>query len=63
MLRARVMVANFANVTKTRPTMQGYPGVSSAIGKSIAEVLQGQGTSKDALDSAADSANKALTRG
>lgn len=58
-----VMVANFANVTKTRPTMQGYPGVSSAIGKSIAEVLQGQGTSKDALDSAADSANKALTRG
>jgi multiple sugar transport system substrate-binding protein len=58
-----VMVDNFVNVTETRPTIQGYPGLSTAIGKSIAEVLQGQGTSEDALRKAAESANKSLAKG
>ncbi|WP_308467237.1 hypothetical protein [Rathayibacter soli] len=50
-------------MTETRPTIQGYPGLSSAIGKAIAGVLQGQGTSKEALKTAAETANKALAKG
>jgi multiple sugar transport system substrate-binding protein len=58
-----VMIDNFANVKETRPTIQGYPGLSSAIGKAIAGVLQGQGTSAEALKTAAQTANKALAKG
>lgn len=55
-----VMTQNFANVTHARPTLQGYPGLSAAIGKAIAEVLQGKNTSEAALKEAAAAANKSL---
>jgi multiple sugar transport system substrate-binding protein len=55
-----VMTENFVNVTHARPTRQGYPGLSTAIGKAIAEVLQGKKSSAQALKEAAVAANKAL---
>ena len=58
-----VMIANFANVVYARPTVQGYPALSTAIGKAIEDVLQGQGTSQAALTQAATTANKSLAKG
>lgn len=55
-----VMTENFVNVTHARPTRQGYPGLSAAIGKAIAEVLQGKKSSEQALKEAAAAANTAL---
>jgi multiple sugar transport system substrate-binding protein len=55
-----VMINNFANVTTARPTVAGYPGLSTAIGKAIADVLQGVGTSEQSLNTAAEEANKSL---
>lgn len=57
-----VMVENFANVKYARPTAAGYTGLSAAIGKAISEVLQGKGTSADALKAAAKEADDALNQ-
>ncbi len=53
-------VANSANVKNTRPATAGYAALSTAIGKSISQVLQGEGDPKAALEQAAQTANKAL---
>ncbi|HET6825604.1 MAG TPA: extracellular solute-binding protein [Amnibacterium sp.] len=58
-----VMIANFANVKYARPTSSGYPGLSTAIGKAIAGVLQGQGDAASALKQAAPAADSALAKG
>lgn len=57
-----VMVENFDNVKFARPTVAGYTGLSTALGKAISEVLQGQGTSADALKAAAKEADDALSQ-
>lgn len=57
-----VMVANFANVKYARPTVAGYTGLSTALGKTISEVLQGKGTSADGLKAAAKEADDALNQ-
>jgi multiple sugar transport system substrate-binding protein len=41
----------------------GYTGLSQAVGQAIAEVLQGQGDPKTALDNAAKAADTALAQG
>jgi multiple sugar transport system substrate-binding protein len=55
-----IMAANSANAQKARPTVEGYVGLSEAIGNAISEVLQGQGDPASALKEAAEDANKAL---
>jgi multiple sugar transport system substrate-binding protein len=57
-----VFVANSANVKQTRPTTKGYAALSVAIGKSISQVLQGDGEPKAALDEAAKTADAALAK-
>jgi len=58
-----VMVANFVNAKKARPTVPGYVGLSEAVGKQISQVLQGAKQPQAALDDAATKADKALTAG
>lgn len=55
-----VFVANQENATIPRPTVAGYVGLSSAVGRSVAEVLQGASSVPDALSEAADKADNAL---
>jgi multiple sugar transport system substrate-binding protein len=55
-----VMAANSANAKQARPTVQGYAGLSEAVGSSISQVLQGKGTPADALKQAAAKADEAL---
>ncbi|WP_344308272.1 ABC transporter substrate-binding protein [Fodinicola feengrottensis] len=55
-----VMVANFANATKPRPTVTGYVGLSQAVGTAISQVMQGASTPKNALAAAATKADQAL---
>lgn len=55
-----VMAANNANAINARPTVNGYVGLSEAIGSAISQVLQGQGTPAEALTAAAEQANEAL---
>ncbi|MGC3993851.1 MAG: ABC transporter substrate-binding protein [Propionicimonas sp.] len=55
-----VMAENSANAKQARPTVQGYVGLSEAIGSSISQVLQGKGTPADALTQAAAKADEAL---
>ncbi len=55
-----IMAANSENAVQARPTVSGYVGVSEAIGNSISDVLQGQGTPEDALKAAADEADEVL---
>ncbi|MDR6611259.1 ABC transporter substrate-binding protein [Leifsonia sp. 1010] len=57
-----VFVANSDNVKNTRPTTTGYAGLSVAIGKSISQVLQGEGQPGDALKQAARAADVALNK-
>lgn len=57
-----VFVANSANVKQTRPTTQGYAGLSVAVGKAISSVLQGDGEPKAALEQAAKAADAALAK-
>ena len=52
-----VFVANSKNVKETRPTTESYASLSVAIGKSISQVLQGQGEPGPALDQAAKTAD------
>ncbi|MEA2418936.1 MAG: multiple sugar transport system substrate-binding protein, partial [Thermoleophilaceae bacterium] len=58
-----VMIANFKNVKYARPTAPGYPGLSTAFGKAVAGVLQGQGDPASALKQAATAADSALAKG
>ena len=58
-----VMIANFANVTTARPTVPGYPALSSAVAQGIGEVLQGKTSSSEALKKAAATADSALAKG
>jgi multiple sugar transport system substrate-binding protein len=58
-----VMIANFANVTTARPTVQGYPALSSAVAQAIGKVLQGKSSSSEALKKAAVTADAALAKG
>jgi multiple sugar transport system substrate-binding protein len=55
-----IMAANSVNAVQARPTVAGYVGLSEAIGSAISEVLQGQGTSKEALEKAAKKADESL---
>ena len=55
-----VMEANAANAKQARPTVQGYNGLSVAIGGAISNVLQGQGTPAEALKAAQVKADAAL---
>lgn len=57
---AEVFVANQENATVPRPTVAGYVGLSSAVGRSVAEVLQGAKPVPDALAEAAEKADNAL---
>ncbi len=57
-----VFVANSANVKQTRPTTQGYAGLSVAVGKAISSVLQGDGEPTAALEQAAKAADAALAK-
>ncbi len=56
-----IMAANGTNALQARPTVPGYVGLSEAIADAISEVLQGEGTPKDALKKAADEADDALS--
>lgn len=55
-----VMAANSENAVQARPTVQGYNGLSEAIGSAISQVLQGKGTPTEALQQAAAKADQAL---
>jgi multiple sugar transport system substrate-binding protein len=55
-----VFVANSENVKQSRPTTTGYAALSVAVGKSISQVLQGDGDPKAALEEAAKTADAAL---
>ncbi len=57
-----VFVANSANVKQTRPTTKGYAALSVAVGKSISQVMQGDGEPKAALEQAANTADAALAK-
>ena len=57
---AEVFVANQENATIPRPTVTGYVGLSTAVGRSVAEVLQGAKSVSDALGEAAEKADNAL---
>ncbi|MEO5854160.1 MAG: ABC transporter substrate-binding protein [Nocardioides sp.] len=57
---AEVFVANQENATIPRPTVAGYVGLSSAVGRSVAEVLQDATSVPDALAEAAQKADNAL---
>ncbi|MGZ4616906.1 MAG: ABC transporter substrate-binding protein [Actinomycetes bacterium] len=57
-----VMLANFENAKKPRPTVPGYVGLSEAVGSAISQVLQGAKEPKAALDEAAAKADKALAQ-
>lgn len=54
------MAKNGANAIKARPTVSGYVNLSEAIGQAISSVLQGQGDPREALDTAAATADAAL---
>lgn len=55
-----VMAANNANAKQARPTVPGYVGLSEAIASAISHVLQGDGTSAEALAAAAKKSDEAL---
>lgn len=55
-----IMAANSENAVNARPTVQGYVGLSEAIGSAISNVLQGQGDPASALQEAAAKANDSL---
>ena len=57
---ADVFVANQDNATVPRPTVQGYNGLSAAVGEAVAGVLQGAAEPQPALEEAATEADRAL---
>jgi multiple sugar transport system substrate-binding protein len=60
---AQTLFDNLKNAKTERPTVPGYVGLSQAVGQAIAQVLQGQGDPKQALDAAAKAADTALAQG
>jgi multiple sugar transport system substrate-binding protein len=61
---AAVFVANLKdNVTKARPAIPEYTGVSKAIGDAVASVILGKAQPADALHDAAQAADAALAGG
>ena len=52
---------NLKNAKTPRPTVEGYTELSQYVGQAVAKVLQGQATSKDALDEAASKSTDALS--
>jgi multiple sugar transport system substrate-binding protein len=58
-----VLVANLANAKQARPTIKAYPELSRYVGMAVAKVMQGQGTSQQALTDAAKRADQALSIG
>jgi multiple sugar transport system substrate-binding protein len=53
--------ANLANAKQARPTVAGYDELSRNVGNAISKVLQGQSTSKAALDAAAKKSADSVT--
>jgi len=47
-------------VARVRPTVPEYPQISQAVGKAVAQILQGRSNPADALSQAADAANSEL---
>jgi multiple sugar transport system substrate-binding protein len=58
---AQVFFDNLQNAKTPRPTVEGYTELSQYVGQAIAKVLQGQASSKDALDEAASKSTDALS--
>lgn len=52
---------NLENATTARPTVPGYVGLSTAVGKAISTVLQGKADAGEALQKAAAEADEALS--
>lgn len=52
-----VFVQNLDNVLKARPQVPQYPRISSALGQALIAAIQGQESSQDALNQAAEQAN------
>jgi len=52
-----VFVQNLDNVLQARPQVPQYPRISSALGQALIAAIQGQESSQDALNKAADQAN------
>jgi multiple sugar transport system substrate-binding protein len=52
-----VFVQNLDNVLKARPQVPQYPRISSALGQALIAAIQGQESSQDALNKAADQSN------
>ena len=57
---AQAFFDNLKNAKTARPTIEGYTELSKYVGQAVAKVLQGQATSKDALDEAASKSTDAL---
>jgi multiple sugar transport system substrate-binding protein len=49
----KVFVANLDNVIKARPQVPQYPRISTALGQAVVSAVQGQASSQDALNKAA----------
>jgi multiple sugar transport system substrate-binding protein len=58
---AQVFFDNLKNAKTPRPTVEGYTELSQYVGQAVAKVLQGQASSKDALDEAASKSSDALS--
>lgn len=58
-----IFVKNLQNSTTERPTAPGYQGLSQAVGKAVAQVLEGGADPKQALDKAAAPADTSLAQG
>ena len=58
---AQTFFDNLQNAKTPRPTIEGYTELSQYVGQAIAKVLQGQATSKEALDEAASKSTDALS--
>ena len=56
-----MFVDNLANATVARPTIPEYVELSRYFGTAVSEVLQGKGTPPEALDSAAEQTDQALS--
>jgi multiple sugar transport system substrate-binding protein len=48
-------------LARVRPTVPQYPQISQAVGKAVAQILQGKSNPADALSEAADTANSELS--
>jgi multiple sugar transport system substrate-binding protein len=48
-------------LARVRPTVPEYPQISQAVGKAVAQILQGRSNPADALSEAADAANSELS--